>query len=132
MATYRIDGKSVSKPWHIVLTHYRRVGGSFRVNSGRRTMAEQWRLYRAYKRGTGNLAAYPHPGAPHINYGRANHAIDVDNLNRGADRMVAWLAKEGIRVSRPVRGEPWHIVVDRDDLLRRAREIEASRRRNRR
>lgn len=129
---YKIDGKPVSKPWHTVLTHYRRTGGRFRVNSGRRTMREQWRLYRAYRAGRGNLAAYPVPSAPHINYGRANHAVDVDNLDGGADRMVRWLRRKGVKASRPVQGEPWHIQADRADLLRFARSIERRRKRGRR
>lgn len=127
---YRIDGQPVSKPWHIVLTHYRRTGGRFRVNSGRRTLREQWRLYRLYKAGTGNLAAYPNPGAPHIRYGRANHAIDVDlyAVKPGApDRLVSWLREHDVAASRPVPGEPWHIEAPRGDLLRFAREIERKR-----
>lgn len=130
---YKIDGKPVSKPWHTVLTHYRRTGGRFRVNSGRRTMREQWRLYRAYRAGKGNLAAFPNPWAPHINNGRANHAIDVDNFahatrrSTAPERMVRWLQRNGVKASRPVKGEPWHIEVDRADLLRFAREIERKR-----
>jgi hypothetical protein len=126
--SYKIDGQAVSKPWFVVLTEYRERGGKFRVNSGRRTIAEQWRLYRKYKAGTGNLAAYPAPSAPHINYGRANHAIDVDALavKAGAPhRMVKWLRKHGVKATRPVRNEPWHIQVDRAGLLRLARRIEA-------
>lgn len=133
MAKYKIDGNPVSKPWHTVLTHYRRTGGQFRVNSGRRTLKEQWRLYRLYKAGKGNLAAYPNPGAPHIRYGRANHAIDVDNLahatNRttAPERMLRWLTSNGVQASRPVPGEPWHIEVDRAGLLRFAKSIERKR-----
>ncbi len=127
---YKIDGQPVSKPWHTVLTSYRRTGGRFRVNSGRRTIADQWRLYRLYRSGRGNLAAYPQPGAPHIRYGRAHHAIDVDAFayrtarSTAPQRMVRWLNASGVRASRPVHGEPWHIEVDRGDLLRFARELE--------
>lgn len=128
---YRIDGQRVSKPWHTVLTHYRRKGGRFRVNSGRRTLAEQWKLYRAYRAGRGNLAAYPSPGAPHIRGGLANHAIDVNALDGGAERMVRWLRANGVRATRPIPGEKWHIEVPRNDLLRFARSIEQKRRRNR-
>lgn len=128
---YRIDGHRVSKPWHTVLTHYRRMGGRFRVNSGRRTLREQWRLYRAYRAGTGNLAAYPSLSAPHIRGGRANHAIDVNALDGGAERMVRWLRSKGVDASRPIPGEKWHVEVPRDDLLRLARDIERKRRENR-
>jgi hypothetical protein len=128
MAQYMIDGKPVSKPWHTVLTHYRRVGGRFTVNSGRRTMREQWALYRAYKAGTGNLAAYPSPSAPHIAFGRADHAIDVNALDGGAGRMIRWLRANGVKSARlPIAGEPWHVAVDRGELLRFAREIERMR-----
>lgn len=130
MAKYRIDGKPVSKLWFIVLTEYRKRGGKFRVNSGRRTLAEQWRLWRAYKAG-GTLAAYPVPSAPHINYNRANHAIDVDMyaVRAGAPhRMEKWLRKHGVKATRPVRGEPWHLQVDRAGLLRLARQIERGKR----
>lgn len=124
---YQIDGQPVSKPWHTVLTHYRRVGGRFTVNSGRRTLRDQWRLYRLYKSGRGNLAAYPNPGAPHINYGRANHAIDVEATTGGADRMVKWLRGKGVHATRPVSGEPWHIQVPNDQLKRLAASIERKR-----
>ena len=127
MAKYRIDGAPVSKPWHVVLTHYRRMGGNFHVNSGRRTLRDQWRLYRLYKAGKGNLAAYPNPGAPHINYGRANHAIDVDNTFGGANRMVRWLRSKGVAATRPVAGEPWHIQVPNDQLKKLAASIERKR-----
>lgn len=126
--SYQMDGHAVSKPWHTVLTHYRRVGGKFTVNSGRRTMSEQWKLYRAYKAGNGNLAAFPAPNAPHINYGRANHAVDVNATDGGADRMVKWLRSKGVAAARPVGGEPWHIEVPRTDLLRLASSIERKRR----
>lgn len=126
---YRFNGVRVSKPWHTVLTEYdRRSRHPFRVNSGRRTIAEQWRLYRLYKAGKGNLAAYPNPAAPHINYGRANHAIDVENTAEpyagGADRLVRWLTSRGVNATRPVPGEPWHIQVPRDQLVELARSIE--------
>ncbi len=127
MAKYRVDGVRVSKPWHTVLTEYRRRGGKFHVNSGRRTLSEQWKLYRAYRNGTGNLAAYPNPAAPHINYGRANHAIDVDNyaVKPGAPaRLVKWLRKHGVDATRPVPGEPWHIQVPNDQLKALARRLE--------
>lgn len=128
--SYRIDGQRVSKPWHTVLSAYRRRGGSFKLNSGRRTLAEQWRLYRAYRAGRGNLAAYPNPGAPHIRYGRANHAIDVDlwvgrtARSKQPDKLIEWLRKHEVYATRPVPGESWHVEVPRDQLLRLARRLE--------
>lgn len=130
---YRIDGRRVSKPWYLVLSHYRRQGGDFRLNSGRRTLSEQWRLYRAYKAG-GTLAAYPNPAAPHIRFGRANHALDIDQFvgqtgrSRQPDRFIGWLKRHGVRATRPVPGEPWHVEVPRDQLLRLAKHIERQRR----
>lgn len=136
MAKYKIDGNPVSKPWHTVLTHYRRTGGQFQLNDGRRTLAMQRARIRKYGRWspsnpTGAAAAVP--WAPHINYGRANHALDVDNLahatnrTKAPERMLRWLTNNGVKASRPVPGEPWHIEVDRADLLRFAKSIERKR-----
>jgi len=117
MATYRINGNTVSKPWHAVLTAARK-DISFSVTDGRRSMALQAVRYATYLRNGHPLAARPSPGAPHINYGRANHAIDVNALDGGAERLVSWLRRKGIRsASRPVPGEPWHIQVSRSELL---------------
>ena len=130
---YKIDGKAVSKPWHTVLIEYRRRSKHrFTVNSGRRTMREQWALYRAYKAGTGNLAAYPLPSAPHINYGRANHAIDVNALDGGAERLVRWLRRNGVNATRPIASEAWHVVAPRNDLLALAARIERDRKKTKR
>ena len=102
-----IDGELVSAEWHRVLTDMRADGVHFRVNEGHRTFARQWELYRLYRSGRGNLAAYPSPWAPHIRTGRIDHAIDFSN-----DAAVfAWLASHGLQPRRTVRGESWHIEV---------------------
>lgn len=126
--TYKIDGRPVSKPWHVVLTHARRMGVTFHVNDGRRTIALQ--RARVKKHGlwtprnpTG--AARPTPGAPHINYGLCNHAVDAD----GAEALARFLKGKGCRsVTRPIAAEPWHIQISRRDLLRLSRRIERARR----
>ena len=118
------QGKRVSRAWWRVLTAAQRQGVSFRLNSGRRTLAEQWALYRAYKAGTGNLAAYPLPTAPHIRVGLPNHAIDVDtNVGGGEDDLQRWLQHRGVRVGNPVWGEPWHMDADLRTLLRLSHRI---------
>lgn len=126
---YTFDGRPVSKPWHTVLTHARRMGVDFHVNDGRRTLKVQ--MARVRKHGlwspsnpTG--AARPTLGAPHINYGRCNHAIDVDN----AAALVAFLHRKGCpSACRPIPTEPWHISIGRSELLRLAKHIEKERRR---
>lgn len=116
---YKIDGQVVSKPWHNVLLHYRRMGANFTVTSGRRTirgqlaMVRKHGVYNARTNPTG--AALPSPAAPHINFGRANHAIDV----WGTPALLHRLHADGARsASRPMSSEPWHIQIDRNDLLR--------------
>jgi hypothetical protein len=129
MTTYHVDGRPVSKPWWLVLTHARRMGVDFHINDGRRTLAIQ--RARVAKHGlwspsnpTG--AARPSLGAPHINWGRCNHAIDADN----ASTLAAFLRGKGCEsVTRPIAAEPWHIQISRADLLRLSRHIEAERRR---
>lgn len=96
-------------------------------------MREQWALWRAYRAGRGNLAAYPNPAAPHIRFGRANHALDIDvHVGRTKrsiqpDRFIKWLRENEVYATRPVAGEWWHVEVPRDQLLRLARRIEKER-----
>ena len=65
---------------------------------------------------------------------RANHALDIDlhvgrtKRSRQPDRFIKWLRENEVYATRPVKGEPWHVVVPRDQLLRFARRIEKERR----
>lgn len=105
--TYRIiDGKPVSQAWYDLLTTARRQGVYFRVNSGHRTMAEQWYLYNGWRRGLPgfNRAAYPSPFAPHIRAGQY-HAIDFD----GSQNVINFAARHGVTLRRTVSGESWHL-----------------------
>lgn len=107
------DGHSVSQEWYAVLAAMRRDGVGFHVNSGRRTMAEQWYLYRLYLAGRGNLAAYPTPWAPHIRVGRIDHAIDFN----GAASVMGWCHRHGLRSAKlTVPGESWHVEVNASEL----------------
>lgn len=121
--TYKFDGHAVSKPWHIVLKHLRKAGFNFHINDGRRSLALQRRrvqehgLYNAKTNPTG--AARPSLAAPHINFGRANHALDADN----AAGLCEALNARGVRCTRPMAAEPWHLQVDRGDLIRYANRI---------
>lgn len=120
------DGKLVSRPWYVVLTAARRAGVSFRLNSGRRTMAHQGRLraaylrYVKYGRPWAPLAAVPSCSAPHIRCDRPDHANDVNSLDGGAARLAAWLRRHGARAAFTVPGEPWHIEVPLADLKKLA------------
>lgn len=113
-------GRRVSRPWLIVLRAADQAGVRFNVTSGHRTFAEQTALYRLYRQGRGNLAAAPAHTAPHIRTGRIDHAIDVNALDGGADRLVSWLRRQGVRATKPVRGEAWHIEAPAADLERLA------------
>lgn len=129
---YTIDGKRVSSAWHTVLSAARRDGVTFRLNSGRRTMAEQWALWRAYRNGTGNLAAFPNPMAPHIRWGLPNHCLDVDQFVGGGEQALQnWLQKHGVNAINNVPGEGWHLDP-RSGLRRLARRIRRRRRARRR
>jgi hypothetical protein len=131
MASYAIDGHRVSKPWHIVLTHARRMGVDFSVNDGRRTLAVQWarvRKHGLWSPANPTGAARPTLGAPHINWGRCNHAIDA---NAAVD-IATFLHRKGCKsVTRPIVAEPWHLQIGHRDLLRLARRIERERKANR-
>lgn len=115
--TYKFDGHVVSKPWHNVLTHARNAGVDFKVTDGRRTLAMQRarvRKHGLWSTSNPTGAARPSLAAPHINFGRANHALDVGS---GADRLQAYLKRHGVAATRPIASEPWHIQVPRRQLL---------------
>jgi hypothetical protein len=126
------QGKRVSRTWRRVLRQAERDGVRFRLNSGRRTLAEQWRLYRAWRNGTGNLAAYPSPTAPHIRVGRPDHALDVDSLWGGENALQRYLQRHGVTATNTVAGEAWHLEAGLTGLVRFAHRIRRRQRRRRR
>jgi GH24 family phage-related lysozyme (muramidase) len=126
------DGKRVSRHWHRALTEARRDGVRFLLTSGRRTMAEQTALFRQnmqfvagrwIRRPGRPLTAFPNPNAPHIRVGRQDHAIDVNALDGGEDRLQAWLSRNGVGTSNPVVGEPWHLEAAAGDLRKLAKRL---------
>jgi hypothetical protein len=125
----RFEGKRVSKKWYVVLRHLRKSGVEFTLNSGKRTMREQWALFRKNMRWDGRrwvpkpgrpLTAYPSPTAPHVRLGRADHALDMDNANK-----VAWHLKHkhGVNPTFPVAGENWHMELPSRELTKLWREL---------
>lgn len=126
------QGKRVSRKWHRVLTRARAEGVRFMLTSGRRTMAEQWALFRQnmvwngwrYVQRPGRpLTAFPNPLAPHIRKGFANHALDVNALDGGETRLQRWLERKGAHPTNPVPGEAWHLELSRSDLRRLYRRL---------
>jgi hypothetical protein len=130
MPDNRFDGSKVSTDWDDVLTHARRMGVQFHLNSGRRSMAEQWFLWRNRGRpGFASLVAFPSPLAPHIRVGRQAHALDVQTP--GETNLQRYLEHEGLHPTNPVRGEAWHLEVPERELRAYARRIRGRRRRKR-
>lgn len=106
----QFQGKRVSKFWHRILTEAWKRGVRFQLNSGQRTMAEQWYQWRNRgKPGFAKLVAFPSPFAPHIRKGRQNHCLDVDTKGNGNHELAAYLARHGVHVAFNVPGEPWHM-----------------------
>lgn len=103
MSYHKFDGKPVNKYWYLFLTKARRAGVKFHVSSGHRTLPEQWRLYRIYKRDGWPIAAFPSPFAPHI---KRMHACDV---NVGTQDLIEYGARHGVRLTRTVPSEYWHL-----------------------
>jgi lysozyme len=115
------DGHDVSDPWFEVLSAARRAGVRFRLNSGRRTFAEQQRLYDLWRSGAGAVAAVPSHSAPHIRTGRDDHALDVDmHVGAGVEGLRTWLRGHGLATSLTVPGEGWHVEADGAAELRAA------------
>lgn len=116
----------LSGRWNTVLRAAREDGVRFKINSGHRTMREQWALYRqnmsnGHPRPGRPLTAIPSPFAPHIRVGRADHALDVDQFyGDGIDGLMHWLRNSQNRahLTRPVHGELWHLEINAADLKR--------------
>lgn len=102
----RLDGKPVEIRTAAAFRRMRAAAQRdrvvIRVVSGFRTMEHQRALYRAYRRGQGNLAAVP---------GYSNHqsgrAVDLNTSTPGVRR---WLERHARRYGfrRTVPTEPWH------------------------
>jgi hypothetical protein len=92
-----------------LLARLNRVGKSLDrvvfVRSGRRTMAEQWALYRKYG---SPRAAYPNANAPHIRGVAAD--CGIDGLDIG-DYPGARAAMRAEGLSLRVAGEDWHVEI---------------------
>lgn len=84
----------------------------FRLNSGYRSVREQWRLYRLYKAGKGPIAAFP--GTSTHNKRGYKQGLDIDATDGGAARFKKWCASHGIYFDYTVAGEPWHLNVRYD------------------
>jgi hypothetical protein len=102
----RLDAKPVEVHTAAAFTRMRdaaqRDRVRLRIASGFRTMAHQQALYRAYRRGRGNLAAVP----GHSNH-QSGHALD---LNTSTPGVLRWLERNARRFGfrRTVPTEPWH------------------------
>lgn len=77
------------------------------LNEGHRTMAEQTYFWTHQP----PLAAFPQPGAPHIKWGLAHHAIDANSFNGASERLQAFYSSLGVPVSHNVPTEAWHMDV---------------------
>lgn len=106
-------GKRVSRAHKLVLSAYEWQHGPVQLNQGRRTLAEQWVFWRNYLRYGKPLAAYPSPAAPHIKWGRANHALDINaGPNPGqAQHVQRFYLNHHVLAKFNVPGEPWHMDV---------------------
>lgn len=88
------------------------------LQSGLRSLDDQWRLWRAYQNGTGNTAAYPNANAPHVRGVAADCGVIAPNgsyTSIGDDRRARRLLKRA-GLCLPVgpnsvnpRGEQWHV-----------------------
>jgi hypothetical protein len=102
----RLDAKPVEVHTAAAYTRMRAAAQrdhvTLRIASGFRTMAHQQALYRAYRRGRGNLAAVP----GHSNH-QSGHALD---LNTSTPGVLRWLERNARRYGfrRTVPTESWH------------------------
>jgi hypothetical protein len=116
------SGTRVSTQWLAPLKAADHKGIRFRLNSGHRTIAEQRALYNQNMIRPGvpkpghPLTAFPSCSAPHIRCDKPNHALDVNSLDGGEQRLQNWLnSHRGVRVrgraTNTVAGEAWHLEI---------------------
>ena len=131
---FAIDREEVSGAWIGLLRDIRNVDGvRFNVNEGHRTMVRQAELVRQkglWTPANPTGAAAPSANAPHIRTGRADHAIDFENVVQ----VIAAARKRGVTLRQTVMPhEPWHVEANLVDLhrynARRAKAIRAMKRR---
>lgn len=115
----------VSMRWRRVLRAADKAKVRFTVTSGHRTLPEQQALYdenmnpRTGQPKPGKpLTAKPSCTAPHIDCGHHAHALDVNALDGGAQRLARFLRSHGATVAFPVAGEPWHLEISEADLAK--------------
>lgn len=106
------DGKNCSTVWVKLLSQARADGVSFHLNSGYRSVAEQWVLYNKYKAGKGPIAAYP--GSSTHNKVGWQQGCDVGPTTQNTQAVINWAAKKGIHLSRTVPSEFWHLNASSD------------------
>jgi GH25 family lysozyme M1 (1,4-beta-N-acetylmuramidase) len=115
--------RRVSASHLALLEEAERRGIITKINSGRRSMLDQWRLVREKgvyhpTRNPGG-AALPSPNAPHIWVGRENHAIDED-APHPVHELAAFYRDVGVPVSFEVATEAWHFRPPDEQALIRA------------
>jgi len=129
MANAFFHGKRVSPSHKVLLDEAERRGILDHINQGRRTIAEQtafWNAYQAFLKGGpwAPRAAFPVPSAPHIKWGKENHANDIDD--GVVDRVAEMYREMGVPVAFNVAGEPWHMdTLSEDALIRAAGKLKA-------
>ncbi len=91
-----------AKAFKVMAKTARKAGVELAVRSGFRSHAKQTRLYRQYRRGTGNLAA--RPGYSQHESGRALDLVVT------REQTYQWLIAHAnaFGFHRTVHGEPWH------------------------
>jgi hypothetical protein len=121
-------GELVSRPWAVVLRDMAADGVNFDINEARRSLERQQFFWDCGPNGccccnNCNLAARPSIFAPHIRVGRPDHATDFDTLSHNINDVLNWLARKGLKPSRPAgagtdRWEAWHVEISMIALIR--------------
>jgi hypothetical protein len=117
MSRYILDTR-LSDDHYVICTEAIRLGiiDADDLNEGRRTMGEQWHFYNNQP----PLAAFPRPGAPHIWWGKNNHAIDANSYNGAARALARYYTMLGVHVVFNVPGENWHFQPTSGSQLKAA------------
>lgn len=106
------DGVNTCRLYARLLTMAHEDGVKFKLDSGYRSVRQQWKLWLLYKSRKGPIAAFP--GTSTHNKKSWKQGLDVNAIDGGTQRFRSWAAKHGIIFDLTVSGEAWHLNARAD------------------
>jgi LAS superfamily LD-carboxypeptidase LdcB len=107
-------GKNCSRLYSRLMTLAEHDGVHFTLDSGYRSIREQWRLWNLHRKNPSKYALAAFPGTSTHNKRGWKQGLDINARDGGAERFRRWAARHGMIFRYTVPGEPWHLNAARD------------------